>query len=265
MRVLDLLGGRLVATAGVACVLGVVACGSGGSVTPTPSAPMGMGGVAMMSAGLFLVTWLVMMVAMMFPSVAPMVLAYAGVTRSRGQGMMPSIAFVLGYIVVWIAAGLAPLTVLQAFNHMWIPTPSWLPRVGGAVIVLAGVYQFTPLKYTCLSHCRSPLGFILTHDFGPYGSRTSRCVAWSVLPRLLLGADGGSRGGGTDEHRLDGGDCGNLLRREERARRRTASAGRRRRLHHWRPGGDCLAASFGRTQTDLTPAWRVAGTYWRRP
>ena len=153
-----------VSAAIVACLL---ICAAGAWLfTVSQSAAMGMGGVAMMSAGLFLVTWLVMMVAMMFPSVAPMVLAYAGVTRSRGQGMVPSIAFVLGYIVVWIAAGLVPLTVLQAFNHMWIPAPSWLPRVGGAVIVLAGVYQFTPLKYTCLSHCRSPLGFILTHDFG---------------------------------------------------------------------------------------------------
>ena len=44
--------------------------------------------------------------------------------------------------------------------------PSWLPRAGGAVIVLAGIYQFTPLKDTCLSACRSPLGFVMTHNFG---------------------------------------------------------------------------------------------------
>lgn len=135
-------------------------------ITVQQSASMGMGGMAMMSAGLFLVTWLVMMVAMMFPSVAPMVLAYAGITRTRGEGVVPVAAFVFGYIVVWTAAGLVPLSVLQAFNQMWLPTPSWLPRVGGAVIVLAGVYQFTPLKNACLRSCRSPLGFILTHDFG---------------------------------------------------------------------------------------------------
>jgi predicted metal-binding membrane protein len=127
---------------------------------------MGMGGLAMMGAGLFLVTWLVMMVAMMFPSVAPMTLAFASVTRSRGNGTLPTAAFVLGYLVVWTAAGLVPLGVLLVLNQLWMTPPSWLPRAAGAVVILAGFYQFTPLKDTCLRACRSPLGFILTHDFG---------------------------------------------------------------------------------------------------
>src|SRR6266550_6878395 len=127
---------------------------------------MGFGGMAMMSAGLFMITWLVMMVAMMFPSVAPMTLAFASVTRSRGEGYLPTAAFVLGYILVWAVSGLVPLAVLQALDHIWMTPPSWLPRLGGAVIVIAGIYQFTPLKDTCLGACRSPLGFILTHDFG---------------------------------------------------------------------------------------------------
>ena len=75
---------------------------------------MGMGGLAMMGAGLFLITWLVMMVAMMFPSVAPMTLAFASVSRSRGEGTLPIAAFVLGYLVVWTAVGLVPLVVLLA-------------------------------------------------------------------------------------------------------------------------------------------------------
>src|SRR5438105_9371634 len=127
---------------------------------------MAMGGVAMMGAGLFLVTWVVMMVAMMFPSVAPITLAFASVTRSRGQGYVPTAVFVIGYIGVWAAAGLIPLAVLQALNQVWMAPPAWLPRAAGAVIVLAGVYQFTPLKDTCLRACRSPLGFVMTHDFG---------------------------------------------------------------------------------------------------
>jgi predicted metal-binding membrane protein len=125
-----------------------------------------MGGLAMMTAGLFLVTWLVMMVAMMFPSVAPMTLAFASLTRSRGEGYIPTAVFVLGYVAVWTAAGLVPLAVLQAVNHAWTTPPSWLPRVGGVVIIVAGIYQFTSLKYACLRACRSPLGFIMTHDFG---------------------------------------------------------------------------------------------------
>ena len=127
---------------------------------------MGMGGIAMMGAGIFLVTWLVMMVAMMFPSVAPMVLAYASVTRSRREGHAPTAAFVLGYLVVWTVAGLIPLAVLQVADQIWMTPPSWMSRVGGVVIMLAGVYQFTPLKNACLRACRSPLGFVMTHDWG---------------------------------------------------------------------------------------------------
>ena len=127
---------------------------------------MGMGGLAMMTAGLFLVTWLVMMVAMMFPSVAPMTLAFASFTRSRGEGYVPTAVFVLGYLAVWTAAGLVPLAVLQAVDKIWMTPPSWLPRAGAAVIIVAGIYQFTPLKDACLRACRSPLGFIMTHNFG---------------------------------------------------------------------------------------------------
>ncbi len=66
---------------------------------------------------------------------------------------------------MWTAAGLVPLGVLQVVNQIWMPLPSWLPRVGGAVIIVAGVYQFTPLKDMCLRACRTPLGFILSHNF----------------------------------------------------------------------------------------------------
>lgn len=127
---------------------------------------MGMDGMAMMGAGLFLVTWLVMMVAMMFPSVGPMILAFASVTRSRGEGLVPTGVFVLGYLLVWTAAGLVPLGALYLLNQVWMIPPSWLPRVGGAVIILGGVYQFTPLKEACLRACRTPLGFVMSHDFG---------------------------------------------------------------------------------------------------
>src|SRR5437016_6225171 len=125
-----------------------------------------MGGMAMLSAGLFLVTWLVMMVAMMFPSVAPMTLTFASFSRSRGEGYLPAALFVLGYIAVWTVSGLVPLAVQQAVTQIWMTPPSWLPQAGGAVIIVAGIYQFTPLKDTCLRACRSPLGFVMTHNFG---------------------------------------------------------------------------------------------------
>jgi predicted metal-binding membrane protein len=157
----------------------------------------GMGGVAMVGAGLFLVTWVVMMVAMMFPSIAPMVLAHAGIVRSRGEGAAPTIAFVLGFLVIWSVAGLVPLAVIQALGSS--PASSitmWLPQLGGAVIVVAGVYQFTPLKNACLSTCRSPLGFILTHDFGGGSSAAVRagvshglyCLGccWAIMAVLAV-------------------------------------------------------------------------------
>jgi predicted metal-binding membrane protein len=96
-----------------------------------------------------------------------MVLAHAFIVRSRGGGSIPTVGFVAGYLLVWTAAGLVPLTVLQALNQMLFPfSTSTLVRLGGAVILLAGVYQFTPLKNACLKSCRSPMGFIMTHDFG---------------------------------------------------------------------------------------------------
>lgn len=150
-----------------AIVVTLLACAAAAwAVTILQAGSMGMGGVAMMSGGLFIATWLVMMIAMMFPAVAPMVLAFAGVTRARGEGYMPTAAFVGGYLIVWTATGVIPLAMFQLVNGA-VP-----PRTVGAVIALAGIYQLTPLKDACLRACRSPLGFILTHDFGR-GSRSA--------------------------------------------------------------------------------------------
>ncbi len=153
--------------ASVALVAALLVCAAvAWLITISQAGSIGMGGIAMLSAGLFLVTWLVMMVAMMFPSVAPMTLAFASFTRSRGEGYLPAALFVLGYIAVWTVSGLVPLAVQQAVTQVWMTPPSWLPRASGAVIIVAGIYQFTPLKDRCLRACRSPLGFLLTHNFG---------------------------------------------------------------------------------------------------
>src|SRR5690349_1360427 len=95
---------RPVATAIIAALLGCAA--AAWLVVAHEAASMAaMGGMAMVSAGLFLVTWVVMMVAMMVPAAAPMVLAHAGIVRSRAQGTMATVAFVVSYLVVWTAAG----------------------------------------------------------------------------------------------------------------------------------------------------------------
>ena len=156
---------RPVASVTVAALL--VCAAAAWLLTAWQARSMGMGGMAMTAVWLFLVTWLLMMVAMMFPSVAPMVLAHARVVRSRGEGAWATGAFVVGYLVVWTAAGLVPLAVIQALGSGQASAlAAWLPRLGGAVLVAAGLYQLTPLKNACLRACRSPLGFILSHDFG---------------------------------------------------------------------------------------------------
>ena len=156
---------RLVAIGIVAALLLSAAVAWASTVAEAGSMAMN-GGMAMMSAGLFLFTWLVMMVAMMFPSVVPMTLAFASVSRARGEGLFPTAAFIAAYLSAWTAAGLVPLSILRGTNALLMTPPWWFVRAGGLVIIFAGVYQFTPLKNACLRACRSPLGFVMTHDFG---------------------------------------------------------------------------------------------------
>jgi predicted metal-binding membrane protein len=154
---------RPVATAIIAALLG----SSAAAWLVVAHQAAAMGGVAIVGVGLFLVTWVVMMVAMMFPAVAPMVLTHAGIVRARGEGTMGTVAFVVGYLVVWTAAGLVLLGVIQLLgSSIAAPVDGWLPGLGGAIVVVAGVYQLTPLKTACLRACRSPVDFILSHDFG---------------------------------------------------------------------------------------------------
>lgn len=112
---------------------------------------------------LFLAIWVAMMVAMMFPAATPMIVMY-GRMRRRDP---PSIALFTGsYIVLWFAFGvvaylLSALVEARASSSEWVAL-NW-GRAGGALLVLAGVYQLTPLKDVCLRHCRTPLAFVMTH------------------------------------------------------------------------------------------------------
>ena len=116
--------------------------------------------------GLLFVMWAVMMVAMMLPTAAPMILLFATVNRKRREQRQPFVStgiFVAGYLIVWsIFASLAALA--QARLHaaallspMMVSTSVVL---GGVLLIAAGIFQFTPIKKACLSHCRSPLDFI---------------------------------------------------------------------------------------------------------
>jgi predicted metal-binding membrane protein len=114
--------------------------------------------------------WAVMMLAMMLPSVAPVTLLVASIARKRaaagGAFGAGTALFVLGYLTVWIGfAGLA--TLLQwglDEAGLMSDTMALANRVvAGIVLIGAGIYQWTPLKETCLRHCRSPLHFLLFH------------------------------------------------------------------------------------------------------
>ncbi|MDQ6774181.1 MAG: DUF2182 domain-containing protein [Candidatus Dormibacteraeota bacterium] len=145
-------------------VAALLACAAGAwLLTAVQARSMAMGGMAMLGVGLFMATWLVMMVAMMFPAVAPMVVAHARVARWRGEGSWPTVAFIAGYLLVWTLAGVVPLVAGRSLPSL---DGTLAARLGGAVILAAGLYQLTPLKQACLRACRSPLGFILAHDFG---------------------------------------------------------------------------------------------------
>jgi predicted metal-binding membrane protein len=107
------------------------------------------------------------MVAMMLPTVAPVVLAHLSVVRHRGDGALTTLAFVGGYLFVWAAIGIIPMIAYWGFAQ-WsddVAESRWLPALAGAIFIVAGAYQFTGWKRACLDQCQSPLGFVVMHDF----------------------------------------------------------------------------------------------------
>lgn len=112
---------------------------------------------------LFFAMWIAMMAAMMFPASAPMVLMYG---RMRRNDPVSVALFTGSYFGLWVAFG-AFAYLLGAGVEGLASRSDWVSmnwaRAGGALIVLAGVYQLTPLKDVCLRHCRTPLSFVMSH------------------------------------------------------------------------------------------------------
>jgi predicted metal-binding membrane protein len=121
-----------------------------------------------MGIPLFMIMWVGMMVAMMFPTVAPLMLAHRLVVQRRGGGFGATASFIAGYLVVWTLFGVVPLVAFLSFRELTADAigSSWLPTLAGGVLVVAGAYQFTGWKALCLKACRTPLMFVLQHDFG---------------------------------------------------------------------------------------------------
>jgi len=127
---------------------------------------MGMGAVS------FLVMWTVMMAAMMLPALAPIAGLYLRVLSGQSRGAILAArigAFVTGYLLVWAVIGLAAYGCARLLDQDMRVSPLAATWSGAGVLIACGLYQFTPLKYACLRHCRSPLGFLM--QFGSYTGR----------------------------------------------------------------------------------------------
>jgi predicted metal-binding membrane protein len=113
--------------------------------------------------------WSVMMVGMMTPPVAPMVLLYAAVGRKAAEGGAPFAStgwFFAGYIAMWIAFGALATSAQWALTSLALLTPMLATTstvAGGILLVAVGLYQWTPLKDTCLRACQTPLDFLMAH------------------------------------------------------------------------------------------------------
>ena len=109
--------------------------------------------------------WVVMMIAMMTPSVLPMMLVFRGMDRGASSPFT-AVTFAAGYLAIW--SGFA---LLAAVLQWWLHQHGLLHghllgagnRMAGAILIAAGLWQFTPLKAACLAHCRGPLSFFMNH------------------------------------------------------------------------------------------------------
>ena len=111
--------------------------------------------------------WIVMMAGMMLPSAAPMLLLYAGAARGRVRGAHATFhvyAMAAGYVLVWVAFSVIATVLQRLLSSLLVLSPMMevtSPLVSGGLLVLAGVYQLTPLKRTCLASCSSPVDFLM--------------------------------------------------------------------------------------------------------
>jgi len=148
-----------------------------------------------------LAMWAVMMIGMMLPSAAPMILLFGGVVRQSGlaRPSTRTYAFAAGYLSIWGVFAAAAVVLqwilleVQALTPMMVLSSN---RAASAVLALAGIYQLTPLKRTCLSACQSPLTFIARHwRTGPAGALRMGathglfCIGccWALMLLLFVG------------------------------------------------------------------------------
>ena len=150
-----------------------------GTLAASGMSGMGQDGWSWRGGTSFVVAWAVMMAAMMFPAAAPVLLLFRTVTakrRGRARALAMTWVFAGGYLLVWTAVGGATWLLVQLGSEVAgrltsASRDTWAPLALGATLLVAGLYQFTPLKHMCLRQCQSPMGFLMTRwRDGGYGA-----------------------------------------------------------------------------------------------
>ena len=122
------------------------------------------------------IMWWMMMIAMMVPSAAPTILLYGAV--NSGRGASAAMLFASGYLAAWAAFSLFATLLQGGLATLGLMSPMFMtlatPSLGAAVLIGAGLYQFTPLKAACLAHCRGPVEALTRHR------RTGRAAAFRM-------------------------------------------------------------------------------------
>ena len=118
---------------------------------------------------LMLAMWWVMMIAMMVPSAAPTILLFAKIQAGKAAGGPASIGaatFLAGYLVIWAAFSALATGLQWGLEHIGLMAMDMRlssPLLAGAILLTAGLYQFTPIKAACLKHCQNPVLYLSTH------------------------------------------------------------------------------------------------------
>ncbi|MEO6000515.1 MAG: DUF2182 domain-containing protein [Chitinophagaceae bacterium] len=118
---------------------------------------------------LLFLMWIVMMFAMMTPSVTPLVLIFARINRQRRQQEQPfvnTVYLLAGYFLVWAAFSLAATCLQWLLQQISLLNPEMKTTnkiLGSVILIATGIFQLTPLKRACLKYCRTPLNLILHH------------------------------------------------------------------------------------------------------
>ena len=144
------------------------------------------------------VMWWLMMVAMMIPSAAPTVLLFGSLYPARGLSGM--VEFLLGYLTIWAGLSLIATLVQAGLAAGGMISPMYMtlgaPYLAAAVLIVAGLYQVTPLKKACLSQCRGPVGALTRHRragplaafrMGAVHGLYCRGCCWALMALLFVG------------------------------------------------------------------------------